>query len=364
MPTTRAQASKGRDEQPASSQNVLFQCFTQLFGMKPSHQMLLITASQPRSVPTCNPHYQFLHQSASYKIPDARRVWGTWWCSCQKAAHAYMCTAASGAIRAAQHSHPAAQPRGISTHCAACKPGSTMHRLHSVRPTILPSQTSPEALLPFASLVLPIGAMVDTAVCAAWLALTTSSDATYRHAIVLQGTQTLSFLCLQTNTPHSTGIAAFIELASEPLYLLSQAQLRFDLRARAETAATLTKTLTTLALLHTRATAPILACCWAQVAFGGATLWVLAAHYGLTMQLRVMATAFGQCLRLRWPAAPGGWGVWWSFTLQAGEKLLLAKGSSLVITVAMNQHQQVLMGLFHCFFFQIVLQNGTLCPAM
>lgn len=132
-----------------------------------------------------------------------------------------------------------------------------------------------------------------------------------------------------------------MELASEPLYLLSQAELRFDLRARAESVATLTKTLTTLVLLHTRATAPILACCWAQVAFGAATLAVLVLHYGPVMQARVVAIALGQCLGLRRPPAPGGWGVWWSFTLQAAEKLMLAKGSSIVITLAMNQHQQV-----------------------
>lgn len=137
-----------------------------------------------------------------------------------------------------------------------------------------------------------------------------------------------------------------MELASEPLYLLSQAEHRFDLRARAETVATLTKTLTTLLLLHTRATAPILACCWAQVAFGAATLAVLVLHYGPAMQARVVSTALAQFVRLQRPVAPGGWGVWWSFSLQAAEKLLLAKGSSLVITLAMNQHQQVC--LFGC----------------
>lgn len=55
------------------------------------------------------------------------------------------------------------------------------------------TQASPAALLPFTSLVLPLGALVDTAVCTAWLALSTSADPVYRRAIVLQG-------MLQTDT--------------------------------------------------------------------------------------------------------------------------------------------------------------------
>ncbi len=170
------------------------------------------------------------------------------------------------------------------------------------------------------------------------------------HALNTQCNVTVHLYTPSKTPPPPPGVAAYIELLSEPLYLLSQAQQHFHLRARAETAATLTKTLTTLILLQTHATAPILAFCWAQVAFGIATVVVFVRAYGYALLTASLSHAVQQGMalltRMQRPHPPpgAGWGVWWSFTVQAGEKLLLAKGSSIVITVAMTPHQQV--GLF------------------
>lgn len=62
-----------------------------------------------------------------------------------------------------------------------------------------------------------------------------------------------------------TGAAAMIELLSEPLYVLAQCRLLFRLRVGAETAAIVTKSAVTLALLLRGRMQPVIAISWAQV---------------------------------------------------------------------------------------------------
>jgi hypothetical protein len=61
-----------------------------------------------------------------------------------------------------------------------------------------------------------------------------------------------------------TGVAALLELASEPLYILAQAHLHLKLRVWSEAGGTLARGVLTLALLATRAVPPALAISWGQ----------------------------------------------------------------------------------------------------
>ena len=62
-----------------------------------------------------------------------------------------------------------------------------------------------------------------------------------------------------------TGWAALIELASEPLFVLAQLELRFRLRVGIEAAANLAKAGLSLALLQSRSLDELSALCYAQV---------------------------------------------------------------------------------------------------
>lgn len=62
----------------------------------------------------------------------------------------------------------------------------------------------------------------------------------------------------------TAGAAAMLELAAEPLYILSTVRLRFRLRVGAEAAATLARGGLTLLLLARAACAPAIALSWGQ----------------------------------------------------------------------------------------------------
>ena len=68
-----------------------------------------------------------------------------------------------------------------------------------------------------------------------------------------------------SETVHCTGWAALIELASEPLFVLAQLELRFRLRVGIEAAANLAKAGLSLALLQSRSLDELSALCFAQV---------------------------------------------------------------------------------------------------
>lgn len=61
------------------------------------------------------------------------------------------------------------------------------------------------------------------------------------------------------------GAAAMVELLSEPLYILAAVQLRFRLRAGADTAAITAKAAATVALLRLTSLPPALALSYGQV---------------------------------------------------------------------------------------------------
>ena len=113
-----------------------------------------------------------------------------------------------------------------------------------------------ERILSVAWLALPAGAAVAAAVCGFALRRAGPDAAPeYRWAVALHG------------------VAALIELAAEPLYIIASAQLRFGLRAGVETAALLLRgALTLLLLARAPRLAPALAFSVAQLAASGATL--------------------------------------------------------------------------------------------
>lgn len=112
-----------------------------------------------------------------------------------------------------------------------------------------------KALLKLSSLCIPLGAVVTLIVC--WFfGRPTDQLPGYSTSVWLQGTpQRLGTLWVGAR--HSTfepctvaGVAALIELLSEPLYILAQARLEFGLRVRIEAAATVCKILATLLFLQ------------------------------------------------------------------------------------------------------------------
>lgn len=75
------------------------------------------------------------------------------------------------------------------------------------------------------------------------------------------------------------GAAAFLEVLSEPLYILAAARLQFGLRVAVETVAMGAKGLLTLALVRSPAHPPAIAFSWAQLLYAGITLLGYAAYF-------------------------------------------------------------------------------------
>lgn len=80
-------------------------------------------------------------------------------------------------------------------------------------------------------------------------------------------------------SPAPVGAAAFLEILSEPLYILAAARLQFGLRVAVETVAMGAKGLLTLALVRRPAYPPAIAFSWAQLAYAGITLLGYAAYF-------------------------------------------------------------------------------------
>lgn len=76
------------------------------------------------------------------------------------------------------------------------------------------------------------------------------------------------------------GIAAFLELVAEPLYILATTRLLFGLRVGVETVATVAKGVVLLALVRgSSGTPPAIAFSWAQTAYAAAILAGYAAFF-------------------------------------------------------------------------------------
>lgn len=82
--------------------------------------------------------------------------------------------------------------------------------------------------------------------------------------------------------PHTlspAGLAAFVEVLSEPLYILAATRLLFGLRVGVETAAQGAKGVLTLALVRRPGYPPALAFSWAQLAYAAVTLVGYATYF-------------------------------------------------------------------------------------
>ena len=262
-------------------------------------------------------------------------------------------------------------------------------------------------VLRIAALTLPLGALLAGVVTAALLRSVGAGgdggggdgdgdNQAYRQALAMQGAagwEGVGAVTLWGFThsvfppppppppplPHLlTGMAAFVELCAEPLYILGATRRLFGLRVGVETAATSVKGLLTLALLrHFPALPPALAFSWAQLAYAGVTLGGYAAYFlpqalraarGWQRQpkqqqprgrRRASAAAAGDgggkasAAAAAAAAAAGGGGLSdaavlrlsGTFTLQAAEKLVLAEGSKMAVAAFQGAHDQGVYGL-------------------
>lgn len=75
-----------------------------------------------------------------------------------------------------------------------------------------------------------------------------------------------------------SGVAAAVELCSEPFYIISSTRLEFGRRAGIDTAAMITKCLVTLVLVSRTGMAPALVFAAAQLAFAAVVLAGYAAY--------------------------------------------------------------------------------------
>jgi oligosaccharide translocation protein RFT1 len=141
------------------------------------------------------------------------------------------------------------------------------------------------------------------------------------------------------------GAAAVLELLSEPLYILSMARMRFKLRMACETAATIVKNGSTLALLSF-GIAPALAFSWAQIGYATVLLAGYSGHFVVLRRESIWSSAEAHqegSSRLQFdPAMLRTCGV---FAAQAAGKLLLAEGSKAVLAATTPLQEQGVYGL-------------------
>ena len=177
-------------------------------------------------------------------------------------------------------------------------------------------------MLSVAWITLPVGLGVTLAVIGGVLFLSPVDHESYQMAVMLHG------------------LAALIELASEPFYCLGLVRLRFRLRAVVDASAVITKSAVTLALVSLSNLPTALAFSLAQLAFSAVTLLLYVVFIG--------AEAFGGD-KIEGPL----WGakekevLWMSgiFSLQALEKQFLAEGSKLVLVTVQSEYNQGVYGL-------------------
>lgn len=177
-------------------------------------------------------------------------------------------------------------------------------------------------MLATALLTIPIGAFFSSALTL-WLLLHSSdsskADPSYKIALVMQG------------------LAAFIEVCSEPLYIIATTRLYFQLRVSVEAVALTVKGLLTLTCIQGGFTSPVIAFSVGQLSYAFMTLLGYALFF-ITIK-RQTFTAEGMTLS---PATLGLAGV---FTLQTMEKLVLAEGTKFVSAATQSPYQQGIYGL-------------------
>ncbi|KAK9800859.1 hypothetical protein WJX73_001189 [Symbiochloris irregularis] len=189
-----------------------------------------------------------------------------------------------------------------------------------------------QQLLATTALCLPMGFIVTLATCATVPRL--SQEPIQAQAVLLQG------------------LAAMVELAAEPLFVLAQTQLRFRLRVAVDASAHVTKAALILALLRFRLASEVTTLCLAQLAFATVTLLGYATGYaseGLAWLASHKKAGLRQQASLGKPQKSL---IDWQtlelckrFTLQACEKLCLAEGSKMVMVVCQSSYNQGVYGL-------------------
>ena len=153
------------------------------------------------------------------------------------------------------------------------------------------------------------------------------------------------------------GGAAFIEVLSEPLYILATVRLWFGVRVGCETAATLVKNGATLYLLMLRKETPVLAFSWGQMLYAVTMLasFVVAFLVVPTTTPAVGPSTDDEAASLQ-PSSSLSTGVVLeldrdilrlsgTFSLQAAGKLLMAEGSKAVLAAATPLQEQGVYGL-------------------
>ena len=164
-------------------------------------------------------------------------------------------------------------------------------------------------VLALALLTVPIGAALSAGVTLLLLRTHPDSTPDFRAALVMQGEERLfvsphaqAAACTRysssaaaaaadaaqplTRPPAPSdispaGAAAFIEICSEPLYILASTRLLFGLRVGVDTAAMVAKSAVILALVRTAAVPPALAFSWAQLAYAAVVLLGYGGHFAL-----------------------------------------------------------------------------------
>jgi len=149
------------------------------------------------------------------------------------------------------------------------------------------------------------------------------------------------------------GVAAFIELIAEPLYILATARLLFGVRVACEALATVAKNAITLVLLLNWKVGPALAFSWGQLGYSVATLVGFGTYFALTP---TSARSSARRSNNQNGSKPNKTSykleldqdilrISGTFSLQAGGKLLLAEGSKAVLAAATPLQEQGVYGL-------------------
>lgn len=181
-------------------------------------------------------------------------------------------------------------------------------------------------VLSIASMTIPLGTVLAILVTLLVLKWNKMADSTeYQTAVYMQG------------------IAAVVELLSEPFYILSSVNLWFGLRVWSETAAMIAKNALTLLLLYRKTIPVVIAFSWGQLAY--ATVLVFIYGFGFYWNQSTRRTTGDIQKRLSFALDKQVLRMCGIFSLQAAGKLVLAEGSKAVLAVATPPNEQGVYGL-------------------
>lgn len=140
------------------------------------------------------------------------------------------------------------------------------------------------------------------------------------------------------------GMAAALELLSEPAYILVQNMMLFNIRVAVETSATIVKSFLLYAMLAADVWPTATVFAYAQVAFGVSVLIGHLIFFGTSAKGRKMAPHLLPCLSLA-PLRSSLSRLSLIFTIQSLEKLVLAEGEKMVMVMVESNFNQGVYGL-------------------